>query len=211
MSYTEFMSKYRLNYEIVKLRHEGRTLQEIGDQYHLCASGVANKYRKFLFRLFRCYGEFLDSNGIGNACEILEFYVDVAVAIAYMEQVYDDFLRIFRHGKPPLLSGFYTNIPPFRDLTEGQLKVLERKILEAKDQQNETYADMADTLNLTADKVKTIYHSYYHRKCLKAIKRIEPTVDYSFSDYIFSYSHYPQVRWQLIIEEYADLIRDLTD
>ena len=50
----EFMNRNKLDYEIVKLKHAGKTFQEIGNQYKLCGAGIAHKYRKFLFRLFKC-------------------------------------------------------------------------------------------------------------------------------------------------------------
>ncbi len=211
MDYTEFMNRNKLNYEIVKLKHEGKTFQEIGDQYNLSGTGIAYKYRHFLFKLFRCYCQFLNRNSIRDAYDFLEFYVDTAVTIAYLEQVHDDLLSVLRHGEPPLLAGFYTDIPPYRHLAEEQVKSLEKQIIEAKDRKNKTYADIGSTLNLTTEKVKRIYQSYYHQKCLKAIEVIEPEVNFSFSEYIFSYSHYPQVRWQQIVREYAELIQDLID
>lgn len=211
MDYMEFMNRNKLDYEIVKLKHAGKTFQEIGNQYKLCGAGIAHKYRKFLFRLFKCYHQFLSSNGIMDAYEFLEFYVSIAITIAYMEHVHDDSLSVLRHGEPPLLAEFYTDIPPFRNLTEGQVKTFETRIVEEKDQQNKTYADIGKALNLTADKVKRMYQFYYHQKCLKAIEIIEPKVDFSFIDYIFDYSYYPQVRWQLIVKEYSDLVQDLVE
>lgn len=211
MNYTELISRYKLNYEIVKLKHHGKTFREIGNQYNLCGAEIAYKYRNFLFKLFRCYREFLSSRGIENIDGMFDFYENIAITIASMEQIYDESLCTFRHGEPPLLLGFYKYIPSFRSLTARQTKILEKEIVAAKEQRNETYAEIGDTLDLTANKVKALYQSYYHRYCLKAIEIIEPTVDFSFTSYIFSYSHYPQVRWRLITEEYANLIQDLIE
>lgn len=108
MNYTEFMNKYKTNYEIVVLRHKGKTFQEIGDHYNLCGSGIAYKYRRFLHSLYRSYCAYLKDHGIKiNACEIDDFYIDPAVAIAYIEKEYEELLRLFRNGEPPLLQSFY--------------------------------------------------------------------------------------------------------
>lgn len=212
LTYDEFMEKYSLCYEILYLKHnQGKTYQEIANDLNRSKEQIGRKYRLFLFRLYKCYYLHLKSIGIVlDASDILGFYENTAYAAAYLEKTYNEPLNFFRHGKPPVLLGYVKNFPPYRELTNQKILNLEKKVLEAWERQNKTFADIGRDLKITSEKARSTYENHYFKKVRKAIELISPD-DLCFMEHIFNYSNYSHKRWELIVREYADFVQDLIE
>lgn len=211
MNYLEFIERHKEKYEVVKLRCEGKTFKEIGNEFNLCEAGAKYRNRMFISGLYHCYVKFLENKGIKNVDKIWDFYVDTAITVAAMEKIYNEQLSLFRQGNAPLLSIYYKDIPHYRELTKSQIVDLEKIIVGAKKRQMKSYAEIGKMLDLTNRKIKDMYQSYYHRKVKRAVDIVQPTVGFDYFDYLCDYSYYPQIRWKLILEEYSDLVHDLKD
>lgn len=81
----------------------------------------------------------------------------------------------------------------------------------ARNIHDENFSDIGKQLRLTQRKAQAIYCHYYHKKVMKAIRIIEPNVDFDFSKYIYDSSVSSYQQWQLIASEYPDMVQDLMD
>ena len=211
MTYTEFIKNHKTHYEIVKLKQQGKTYKEIAYDTNLSAGRVIQKYYQFLYKLNKCYCCYLNSIKIEiNLYDIMNFYENPALSAAYLEENYQAYLNTFRVGEP-VMFGYYKDFPDYRKLSDAQILTLEKQILEAKECQNKNFTVIGKELDLSKEKAKCIYDHYYRKKVLSAIDRIQPMVNFSYSGYVFHYSHTERKRWQLILSEYAELLQDLMD
>lgn len=211
MDYLELIKKFEVDYEIVRLKHEKNSYAEIANHLNINKKRIGQRYNKFVVKLFKSYFIYLRSIGIKiNSSDIWEFFYSWEIATAYLEQTYEEPLRLYRYGAPPLMIGF-CNVPPYRQLTDKQIRNLEKKIVKARDTQKKTFTIIGNELNLTREKTKRLYELYYHCKVLRAIDKIEPTVDYSFTNFIFSYSYNSRNQWNYILENHTDMVQDLID
>lgn len=103
------------------------------------------------------------------------------------------------------------DIPPFRHLTEEDILALEKKIVKARNEQKRTFSAIGKEYDLSKEKTISIYNMHYHKKVLTAFKRIQPTVNFSISNYVFNYSSNYYKRWELILNQYAEFVQDLLD
>lgn len=212
MNYEEFIEKYAENRKIVMLKHQKNTYKAIAKLLNISSQRVRQRYFDFCYKLYRCYCFHLESIQIEiDRSDILTFYNSIQMAIAYLEKTYKESLNVFRQGEPPIMFGYYKTFPTYRRLTDKQLLNLEKRIVDAKINQNKIYGEIGRELKLTNEKVKHIFDFYYHKKIITAIELIEPTVDFCFSDYIYKYSHSPQLRWKRIVEEYTELVQNLIE
>lgn len=212
MRYNEFIKNNKKNIEIVMLRHQGKTFKEISNHFNLSASRIRERYQTFIYNLYLCYNHYLTSIEIEiNIHNILHFYESVSISVAYLEKTFEEHLNSFRNGAPPIVFGYCKEFPSYRILTEQQICYLEKKIIEEKIQKNKKEADIAKELDLTKEKVSSIYNYYIHKKVIIAIERIQPSVDFSFKHFIYDYSNYPTTRWKLIVSKYGKFVQDLLD
>lgn len=211
MDYQEFMGKYGTRYAVVKLHCEGKPFEEIGNIFGLSEAGVKYQYRRFVNGLYHCYARFLENSANVVPRKLHDFYISMDITVAAMEEIYKEPLSLFRQGDPPLFLMYFKNIPLYRELTEEQISDLEKKIAGMRRRQRKSYDEIGKMLDLTARKSRALYQSYYHKKVKKAAEIVQPTVDYDFFRFLCDYSHYPHIRWKLIVGEYADLVQELMD
>lgn len=210
MTYEKFVEDNSLNYQILEMRLcQGKSFSEIANIFNRNISTVRQRYQTFSWSLYKCYLWYLKSIGFHiDALDIFDFYENISNAVAYLEKTYSEPLNIFRAGRPPLFLEGVKDFVPYRKLSERQLLNLEKKIVEARENQNRTFVDIGKNLKITSEKTRWIYDYYYHKKVLEAIRRIELNID---TNYIFAFSNNSRIRWNLITRDFPDLIQDLID
>lgn len=215
IDFEQFILNHKTGYEIVKLRHQsGKTFKELACYYGLSIEQVQQKYHTFLRLLFKLYFKYLYTHNLNlkhEISDIINFYESMALSVAYLEKTYKNDLALLSHNKAPIILGNYTDVPPYRKLTSQEITELEKKILDSREHQKMTFIAIGKQYALSKEKVRDIYTYYYHKKVLEAIKRIDPTVDFSFKTFIVDYSNSACKRWKYIENIYADLIPDLID
>lgn len=209
----KFIDENSLDYQIVVMRlKEDRSYREIASFFNMSMLSIKQHYRKFCWNLYKCYSQHLKDIGKDiDEIDIRNFYESYSHAIAYLEKTYEEPLSIFRGGHPPIFLEGIKNLPPYKKLTDRQLCNLEKKIVDAREYKGKTFADIGKELKLTTEKVRWMYDHYYHKKVLAAIKKINPDHYFKLSNYIFAYSNYSHKRWEMITQNYPELIQDPLD
>ena len=156
------------------------------------------------------FKEFIKINPIYlNNDEIYDYYESKVLAIAHLEKTYPEHLSILRNGMPHIILKDNIYIPPFRELTEEEISEFEKYIVNAKEHDKKTFLEAGKALNISKEKAKSIYQSYYLKKVKIAIERIEPTVNFSFKEYIYLKQLSPYKMWNIILNEYSELVKDI--
>lgn len=211
MDFNEFIEKNRSAYDILRLRHQqDKTYKELAEQFNISPTRVMQKYRRFLFLTAKFYYHFLKYVYTPILpWELFDFYDNPTLTIAYYEKEYKEKLEELRNGVPPLTPNKISYFPIYRKLSEEDLLELEKKIVKGINIQHRKYIDIAQELDISREKAQRIYKSYYSRKISQAINKIKGITNNDISDYIYEYSDSPLKRWELIKNEYSDLIQDL--
>lgn len=213
MTYEKFIEENSLNYKILEMKFkQGKSHREIATALNKSTNTIGEHYRMFSWSLYLCYFRYLESIGLEvDAMDIEDFYENSVHAVSYLEKTYSEELNSFRGGRPPVFIQNIKSLPPYRKLTDRQVFNLEKKIVKARESQGRTFLDIGKELKITWEKARHMYRNYYHRKVMEALDRIKEQTGNDLSNFIFEYSHYSYKRWELIVRDYFDLVRDLID
>ncbi|MCI8285128.1 MAG: hypothetical protein HFE90_07690 [Firmicutes bacterium] len=94
-------------------------------------------------------------------------------------------------------------------MTNTEILEFEKYIVNAKEHDKKTFLEAGKALNISKEKAQSIYQSYYLKKVKIAIERIEPTVNFSFKEYIYLKQLSPYKMWNIILSEYSELVKDI--
>ena len=112
-------------------------------------------------------------------------YQDWIYACAYLEKKYKDILTEYRGGEPGLPTQFINNLPPFK------LKLSKKtiaRVIEMRDIQKASFVTIAKELQMTQEKARATYDSFYHKQVLELIKALqEKAVSKEEKDAIWNY------------------------
>lgn len=211
MTYKEIIEKNNVGFQVHQMLKQGKSYNEIASCLGRKVSLVREKYKTFSYEMYQCYLKYLLSIGISiKDKEIFDFYRSTDYFNAYLEKSYSKELNIFRDGNSPLFLD-PTNYLPYRNLSKEQEKVIQKKILEARNQQKKTYYTIAKELKLTTEKTRWMYDIYYHRKIMTALTRLPHIDNYSLWKSLHNHSTSTYTRWNLIVKEFPDIVQDLVD
>lgn len=211
MSYEKFVEANHMNYQILQMKFEqGKSYKEIARSLNRSIETIKHRYTMFCYSLYRCYYRYLKSIEIDiDANDIRNFYESITYAIAFLEKAYDEELSSFRGGKPPLFLKNIKSLPPYRKLTNRQLKNLEKKILEARENQGRTFVDIGKELKITKEKARWIYERYYHEKVIEVANKIEQETEEDIWEILYDHSYISHKRWELLEKKYPEFTQDL--
>lgn len=212
MTYIEFIKKHEREYEIFKLREQSdMTYNEIATFYKKSSSCIRSVYHDFKLKQFVLYTNYLEeitqSDWSERKQNILDFYLDYVQIVAYLEYgEYADILKAFRNGEHPTKVDC---VIPYRNLDDTLKLDLQTKIRKAREVDKKTFQVIGNELELTPKKASHLYQGYYNKKVIEATKRIQPTVDFKFAEYLHKHAYRPQKKWELIKRDYRDFVQDL--
>lgn len=213
MEYEKLIEKHKAGYEIAYLKYcEGIGYKEIAKKFHCSNCSARERHQKFLYDLLDFYIEGLQDMHIEvNKWDLYDFYQSILLITAYLEKTYATFLRFLRHNHPPVIPENYVDFPPYREITEEKILEYEKYILEAVEQHKRKYADIGQALGLSKEKALNIYNNYYHKKVRTALDKIRPIVGNFIDEYVYNSSYSSYKRWNLLVREYPELMKDFID
>ena len=166
-------------YEIMLLRDQyGNTFTDLAKEYKISVSRVGQLYNRILHKKIHLYinhiSVVLGHKNDGQLRKVYndayDCYQDWVYACAYLEKKYKDILIEYRGGEPGLPTQFINNLPPFK------LKLSKKtiaRVIEMRDVQKASFVTIAKELQMTQEKERITYHSFYHKKVMDIIKKAE--------------------------------------
>ena len=98
-----------------------------------------------------------------QACDC---YWDRRYVCAYFENKYNVILTEYRNGEPGLPERFLKSLPP---LTPEPSEETASKIIEMRENEKASFAEIAKKYSLTEPKARRIYDFYYHKKMMELL------------------------------------------
>ena len=170
MGFKTFMAQYESHYQITTLRlKQEMTYREISELFHVSITRIRQKYRRFLWALLRFYCLYIvkitkDNNFKNHMEEVLDFYHIPLYTIAYLETTYKEILDIFRDGFPLVAA---IRFPAFRKISPSMENRLMSQVVHARDTDKKDFRTIGQDLDLTREKVISLYDHYYSKHPLK--------------------------------------------
>lgn len=96
-------------------------------------------------------------------------YQNYTYTAAYFEKTYPDVLAEYRNGEPGMSQEFLQKLPPFHYALPEEIIYI---IVDMKDKKGLPFEKIADCFQLTPEKVKYEYHSFYHKMVCETILRM---------------------------------------
>lgn len=172
------LKKDQRAYAILLLRdQEGASFTKIAKKFGVSATRAMQKYNEIKMRQSHLYiNHIAFVLGHENSLQIARFFAEVrecyysrVCACAYFEQQYDYILTPYRAGEPGMPKCFIKKLPPF---TPTLSKSTVAKLVELRETQRATYAQIAAQLQITKEKAKAAYEGFYHQKTIVLMKAL---------------------------------------
>lgn len=208
MIFQELMKVDSLQYQILEMRMKyNMSYHEIAKKLNKSHILIRKQYRMICACIFKSYSQYLQELGVlKDTTYLMDFYKSYPHAIAYLENNYADILSSYRSGTPSLFSDTIVNLPVYRILSKDQMATLENRIIHAREKEKKSFISIGNEYNITRNKAKHIYESYYHRKVLHELSMMDANKTKEYLDFIMKYSSYPHKRWIKMVQDDPSLL-----
>ena len=176
------LKKDQKAYEIMILRDQyENTFSGIANEYEISTERVKQFYSRIKIKQAHLYiNHIVSILGREKEKEIWQDYYDAAdfyknrtCACAYLEKKYKDILNKYRCGEPGMPEKFLKALPPYQENLSPEITEI---IIKMKEKERKTFIEIGKELQLTREKTRALYESFYHKKNMVLIKILQDKV-----------------------------------
>lgn len=166
-------------YTIMLLRdQQNMPFSAIAAQYGLSITRAMEIYHRIKVKQIRLYMDHIAASlgpeGAGQVkkdyYDAIDCYQDQTYVAAFLEEKYADILTAYRAGEPGMPPSFTDALPPFKP--QLSKKTIAR-IIDMRDAEKATFAEIAQKLHLTPEKARHTYESFYSRQVVKLVNAMQ--------------------------------------
>lgn len=199
-------------YEIMLLYdRSGSSFIDIAKKFNLSPARARQIYRWLKIKQIRlCINHISIALGHDNLSQVnkvyeqaYECYQSRQYACAYLEKKYKSILTQYRCGEPGMPQRFIKSMPPLkRQLTKAEIE----RMIETREAENASFAEIAKELRITREKAKHIYDSHYHKQAVALVKALtaqteSPQERMDIWNYYFRNNFTPKRRYEMLIKK----------